>query len=113
MTATAYKEGKAVMYERYKHVQRGDWRTLETFWNASTTVMFRGPAGAKIKLRYGVGWFGFDRAQQTLDGTTIKKLDFGADSLARIQVQMKVDQDCDVRYAVAPTTVAKTVTVNI
>ena len=76
-------------------------------------VMFRKPAGAKIKLRYGVGFLGFDRSKQTLDGREIRKLEFGADSLAGVRVQIYVDQDCYVNYAVAPTTVAQTIDVNI
>lgn len=100
------------MYEHSKHVEQGDWRTLETFWNQSTKVMFRGPKGARIKLRYGAGVFGFDRSKQTLDGLTLKTLQFGADSIARIRVQVKVDQDCEVRYAVAPANVSESIPVH-
>jgi hypothetical protein len=54
----------------------GSWRTLETFYGrVSTTVgYFRDPAGVRIKVRYGYGWFGFDRQQQTLDGINVKNL---------------------------------------
>jgi hypothetical protein len=52
------------------------WKTLESFWGkvSATTAYFRLPAGATIKVRYGYGWFGFDRQKQTLDGVTSKTL---------------------------------------
>ncbi len=51
-------------------VKAGAWRTLESVWGraAGITLTFREPVGAKIKLRYGYGWFGFDRQKQTLNG---------------------------------------------
>jgi hypothetical protein len=80
-------------------VTAGGWRTLETFFNASVVGVFRDPAGAQIKVRYGVGFFGFDRQRQTLDGDTDKRLDVGkGGSLARARMQMKVNHDTDVTY---------------
>ncbi len=45
-------------------VRKGDWRTLETFFNAKGVAFFRAPVGATIKVRYGVGWLGKDRQVQ-------------------------------------------------
>lgn len=60
---------------RTKRITSGGWRTVETFWNAAGTAFFKAPAGAQIKVRYGVGWFGFDRQKQTLNGNDYKKTD--------------------------------------
>ena len=46
---------------RFGLIEKGGWRSLESFWNAlSTTCFFQGPASAQIKVRYGVGWLGKD-----------------------------------------------------
>lgn len=83
-----------------KYVQAGDWRTLETYWNTTaTTAFFLHPAGAEIKVRYGVGWFGFDRQNQTLDGINNKTLSVGRASVVRARMQMKVCQSVYVNYS--------------
>jgi len=80
-------------------VTSGDWRTLETFFNSSGIGVFEDPAGAQIKVRYGVGWFGFDRQKQTLNGETEKRLDVGkGGSFARARMQIKVNQSTEVTY---------------
>ena len=88
--------------ERYKYVQSGDWRTLESFWNATGSAFFRAPAGATIKVRYGVGWFGKDRQKQTLNGFDYKKLDIGAWSVTYARMQMRVSSSTYVTYIVCP-----------
>ena len=85
---------------RTKHITSGDWRTVESFWNANGTAFFRAPSGAKIKVRYGVGWFGFDRQTQTLNGSDFKKLSVGAGSVARARMQIRVSHTTDVTYDV-------------
>jgi hypothetical protein len=57
-------------------ISPGSWRTLETFTGkvSSTIAIFRRPAGVELKVRYGVGWAGFDRQRQTTDGETEKRL---------------------------------------
>ena len=85
---------------RTKHITSGDWRTVESFWNAKGTAFFRAPVGAKIKVRYGVGWFGFNRQEQTLNGSDFKKLEVGSGSIARARMQIKVSQTVDVTYDV-------------
>jgi hypothetical protein len=80
-------------------VRSGDWRTLETYVNAAAIGVFNDPAGAQIKVRYGVGIFGFDRQKQTLDGSTNKRLDVGKTaSLSRARMQIKVNRDTEVTY---------------
>src|SRR3954470_10032302 len=59
---------------REKFVRSGDWRTLETFWNVTTTAWFQKPASAEVKIRYSGWWFGADRQRQRLDGSTVKRL---------------------------------------
>jgi hypothetical protein len=80
-------------------VTGGGWRTLETFFNASGVGVFEDPAGARIKVRYGVGIFGFDRQNQTLDGETDKRLDVGrGGSVARARMQIRNSRDTEVTY---------------
>lgn len=85
---------------RINHVQKGGWRTLETFWNASEKAGFLFPAGAWIKVRYGVGIFGFDRQNQKLDGIHVKILSVGRGSIALARMQMQVPNSADVKYIV-------------
>ena len=85
---------------RSKRVASGDWRTLESFWNANGTGFFRAPAGARIKVRYGVGFFGFNRQEQTLNGSDYKKLEVGWSSVAYARMQMRVSQSTEVTYDV-------------
>jgi hypothetical protein len=87
---------------RTKFVRAGDWRTLESFFNASGTGFFLHPAGAQIKVRYGVGFLGFDRQKQTLDGFNEKQLSVGAGSIAQARMQIRVSQDTWVNYVVRP-----------
>jgi hypothetical protein len=85
--------------ERRKHVKAGDWRTLESGLNANFRCQFRDPVGARVKVRYGLGWLGWDSQKKTLDGTD-KILRVGGPVYAR--VQMKVSQDVDVTYLYLP-----------
>lgn len=87
--------------ERTKYVQSGSWRTLETLWNAGAQGFFRLPAGAQIKVRRGVGWFGWDTQKQTLDGVNTKSLSVGK-SLILSRMQMKVSQSTYVSYTYCP-----------
>lgn len=92
------KEGKSVI--RTKHIKSGDWRTVESFFNAAGTAFFRAPSGAQIKVRYGVGFLGFDRQKQTLNGTGFKKLSVGFGSIASARMQVSVSQTTEVTYDV-------------
>jgi hypothetical protein len=86
--------------DRIRYVQAGDWRTLETFWNTSATGYFYFPAGAQIKVRYGVGWFGYDSDKQTLDGLSTKVLRVGGASVLRARMQMKFGRSLYVNYTI-------------
>lgn len=72
----------------------GDWRTLESFAGnvGSTTTTFRQPGGVKIKVRYGFGWFGFDRQSQTTDGQHDKSLSVGG-WVVRARMQARVSKE--------------------
>ena len=85
---------------RTKRITSGGWRTVETFWNAAGTAFFKAPSGAQIKVRYGVGWFGFDRQKQTMNGNGFKKLEVGLASLGYARMQVSVSQTTDVTYDV-------------
>lgn len=91
---------------RIKSVKGGSWRTLETFWNVTTTAFFKAPANAQIKIRYS-GWLvGVDRQKQTLDGETIKKLEVSRWSVFTARVQIRSNSDITVTYYVEPGNVA-------
>lgn len=81
-----------------KKIKSGEWQTVEWFWNAKATAFFRAPEGAKIKVRYGVGVFGFDRQSQTLNGSDFKKLEVGFGSVGYARIQVKVSHTTDVTY---------------
>jgi hypothetical protein len=85
---------------RTKPIVSNDWRTVESFWNAKGTAFFKAPIGARIKIRYGVGWFGFDSQTQTLSGDAYKKLAIGVGSLGFARMQIRVSQTTDVTYDV-------------
>jgi hypothetical protein len=83
---------------RTKFVKFGDWRTLESGWNATFSCRFRDPGGAQVKVRYGDGrWLGRDGQKQTLDGTD-RLVTVGRASFAYARIQMKVQQDTEVTY---------------
>ena len=93
------------MAARTKSVKAGKWRTLETFWNITTSVFFRGPSGARIRIRYAAS---IDRQKQTLDGINIKRLKVGKWSFFVARVQIHVQKDTQVSYDVWPGDVAVT-----
>jgi opacity protein-like surface antigen len=79
-------------------VTEGAWRTRNVLERVRCGG-FEDPAGAQVKGRYGVGFSGFDRQKQTLDGETDKRLDIGkGGSSARARMQMRVSQDAEVTY---------------
>lgn len=54
----------------------GRWWDLEVVYGSvpSIILQFVAPAGVQIRVRYGYGWFAFERQLQTLDGRTRKEL---------------------------------------
>ncbi|NND33612.1 MAG: hypothetical protein HKN76_13560 [Saprospiraceae bacterium] len=87
---------------RTKFIKKGKWRTIESFFNTGGMAYFRNPAGASIKVRYGIGWFGKDRQKQKLTGTSYKRLTVGKWSLTGARMQIKVSTDTEVTYDVVP-----------
>jgi hypothetical protein len=94
------------MAVRTKVVRADDCRTLETFWNVTTTGFFQAPAGAEIKIRYSGWWFGVDRQRQTLGGATVKRLVISRWSASTARIQMRTMADAEVTYVVEPGNVA-------
>lgn len=83
-------------------IKAGDWRTVEYFWNAKGTLWFRGPRGVQIKVRYGLGFLGFDSQEQSLDGNSLKTLSVdGILSVAYARVQVR-GNNVEVAYEYAP-----------
>jgi hypothetical protein len=80
----------AASVQRTDYVTAGDFRTVATLWNTTAVGEFRCPAGAKIRVRYGVWPFEYNRQQQDLDCQTVKRLSVGSWSLARAKMQIKV-----------------------
>ena len=89
---------------REKFVRSGDWRTLETFWNVTTTAWFQKPAGAEVKIRYSGWWFGADRQRQRIDGSTVKRLVISRWSVFTARLQIRVTNDTAVIYSSRPVT---------
>lgn len=87
---------------RTKRLTAGRTHTLESFWNATATGYFRGPAGARIKVKYGVGWASVNTQSQILDGDTYAKLTVGKAALILARMRMKVPRDTDVTYDLEP-----------
>lgn len=72
----------------------GKWRTLETVFGSvpSITNVFVRPAGVRLKVRYGAGWFGFDRQKHTTDGVNDKALTVSG-FVGRARFQARVDAE--------------------
>lgn len=85
---------------RRRWVDPGDWVTLEEFWNAQGTAFFRRPADARIRVRYGFGWFGTSSQEQTLDGEEYRKLVVGKAGITRARMQIRVPRRTEVKYEV-------------
>lgn len=90
-----------------KDLPSGKTQTLESFWNATATAFFQGPAGATINVKYGKGRFSVNRQKQTLDGVTVKKLTVGKGSLVLARMRMKVPVASQVSYDLYPGEVAQ------
>ncbi len=83
--------------QRTKLVKAGDWRTLESGWNASFSCSFFLPVGAEVKVRKGTGWpLGWDSQKQRLDGIRPRVLNVSGPIPSR--VQMRTSQDVNVTY---------------
>ena len=41
---------------KIKRLPGGNTLTVESFWNSTGAAFFRAPAGAKINVKYAVGW---------------------------------------------------------
>jgi hypothetical protein len=91
---------------RTKRLPGGTTETVESFWNATGTAFFREPAGAKINVKYGRGWWSVNKQEQTLDGNTIKRLSVGKASIVGARMRVKVPVSTDVTYDVYPGNVA-------
>lgn len=93
---------------RIKQLTGGITGTVESFWNSTGTAFFREPAGATINVKYGKGRLSVNRQQQTLDGSTVKKLSVGKASIFLARMRVKVPQTGEVTYDVYPGNVSIT-----
>lgn len=87
---------------RNKFVKAGDWRTLESGWNSQFACRFVGPNGARVKIRYGVGFLGWDSQKRTLDGVSPMTLHVTRTGVFFARIQMRVSHDADVSYTYIP-----------
>lgn len=88
---------------RERHLPGGRTSTVESFWNATGTAFFRGPAGAKINVKYGKGRFSRNRQVQTLDGVSLKRLSVGGvGTWFYARMRVKPASEADVTYDVYP-----------
>ena len=80
-------------------VKKDKWKTLETHWSsAKIRFYFRLPSGAKIRVRYGFGWFSKNRQKQTLDGLNTKIISIGFWGVTRAKIQIKTTIDSLIFY---------------
>ena len=72
----------------------GKWLTLETVSGKVPEIrhVFERPAGVRLKVRYGAGWFGFDRQKNTTDGVDAKSLSVSG-WVGRARFQAKVERE--------------------
>lgn len=84
---------------RSRFVTAGGWRTLESGWNISFGCRFRDPTGAQVRVRYGVGVFGWNEQRHTLNGSSITVIVNNLQSTLYAQVQMRVQQSSNVNYS--------------
>jgi hypothetical protein len=89
----------ASVSQRQTYVSAGDYRTLATLWNTTASAEFQCPAGAKIRVRYGGGWFAKNRQEQTLNCVNAKRLSVGAWSVFVARMQIKVPESGYVNWA--------------
>ena len=89
--------------QKSAQVRAGGWRTLHGGWNISFQCRFLAPAGARVRAKYGGGWFSWTRQNQTLDGVAYKTVSIGSGSLAYARVQIRVQQDTIVDYTYVAT----------
>lgn len=92
------QSGEDVCVMRERRVRAGKWETLETYWNAVGHAYFRAPENAKIKVRYGVGWFGKDRQKQTLNGREARQLKVSKWSKTYARMQIKAPSSTVIYY---------------
>ncbi len=71
----------------------GQWWTLESFTGKapSTKAFFRLPGGVQLKVRYGVGFFGYDSQETTTDGINEKVLSVSG-WVGRARMQARVNR---------------------
>lgn len=84
--------------QKTKRVKANGWRTIEWGWNATFDVRFFLPRGASVKVRNGVGWFGWDSQKKTLNGETAVILHAGSFLDARVQIYVHTDADVTYTY---------------
>ncbi|SRR6266568_2532638 len=87
---------------RTLRLKAGQWRTVESLWGRSATAFFRAPAGAQIRVYYGLDHLGAERQTQTLDGENYGKVEVGAGSLARARIQVMVPRDSTLTIDIYP-----------
>lgn len=86
------------MSDRRVHVRAGGWRTVyEVFGSTAKRYgVFTRPAGAEIRVRYGVGRLGRSTQRQSLDGVNAKVLEHGGvTNFLRVRFQVRVQSDTD------------------
>ena len=86
------------MIVRSKSISANSWTTVETYWNVDSKLAFLLPAGAKIRIRYGGGWFAKNRQGQTLNGQQYKELSVSRWSVFVARAQVYFSQSGTITY---------------
>ncbi|HVE67741.1 MAG TPA: hypothetical protein VNB64_04075 [Solirubrobacteraceae bacterium] len=85
-------DAQAGVFQQTSYVKSGEYRTLVKLWNTSAQAEFLCPAGAKVRVRYGGGWFAVNRQHRTLDCTTPQRVSVGKFSAVVARIQIKVPE---------------------
>jgi len=87
---------------RTLRLKAGAWQTVESLWGRSVTAFFRAPAGAEVRVYYGLDTLGAERQAQTLDGEHYAKVEVGNGSLAHARIQVRMPRDATMTYDIYP-----------
>jgi hypothetical protein len=88
---------------RTLRLKAGAWQTVESLWGTSATAFFRAPAGAQVRVYYGLGRLGAERQTQTLDCEHYVKVAVSVgSSLAHARIQVLVRRDSTFTYDIYP-----------
>jgi hypothetical protein len=86
------------MGSRIVDLNPGEWQTVESFWNVNANLFFQKPAGARIRVQYGLGIISWITQVQTLNGFDVIDIEINNASLCGARVQIWVNSTTQLNY---------------